>query len=179
MLACTVVYQAPYRHVRASVSQGSVISPALFNYFMSDPPLTDYDMASYADDFTIMASSPKVDEAVVKANRLMKTLVEWAGRKELSIAPHKSSVTLFTPDTHQSHLHPKVKIGDDVIPLNRTPKILGVTWYTHLTFAAHARDIIAQGVPAALGSARRWQAPTGDLTKRHWFTRTRPSPGLY
>ena len=101
-------------------------------------------MASYADDFTIMASSPKVDEAVVKANRLMTTLVEWAGRKELSIAPHKSSVTLFTPDTHQSHLHPKVKIGDEVIPLNRTPKILGVTWDTHLTFAAHARDIIAR-----------------------------------
>ena len=58
--------------------------------------------------------------------------------------PIKSSVTLFTPDTHQSHLHPKVKIGDDVIPLNRTPKILGVTWDTHLTFAAHARDIIAR-----------------------------------
>ena len=56
------------------------------------------------------------------------SLVEWAGRKELSIATHKSSVTLFTPDTHQSHLHPKVKIDDDVIPLNRTRKILGVTW---------------------------------------------------
>ena len=74
----------------------------------------------------------------------MTTLVEWAQRKELSIAPHKSSVTLFTPDTHQSHLHPKVKIGDDVIPLNRTPKILGVTWDTRLTFAAHARDISAR-----------------------------------
>ena len=87
---------------------------------MSDCPLSDYDMASYADDFTIMASSPRVDEAVVKANRLMKTLVDWVGRKELSITPHKS-VTLFTPVTHQSHLHPKVKIGDNVIPLNRTP----------------------------------------------------------
>ena len=137
-------HRAPYRHVHAGVPQGSVISPALFNPFMSDCPLSDYDMASYADDFTIMASSPKVDEAVVKANRLMTTLVEWAQGKELSIAPHKSSVTLFTPDTHQSHLHPKVKIGDYVIPLNRTPKILGVTWDTHLTFAAHARDITAR-----------------------------------
>ena len=80
-------HRAPYRHVRAGVPQGSVISPALFNYFMSDCPLSDYDMASYADDFTIMASSSKVDEAVVKANRLMTALVDWAGRKELSIAP--------------------------------------------------------------------------------------------
>ena len=121
-----------------------MISSALFNYFMSDCPLSDYDMAFYANNFTIMASSPKVDKTVEKANRLMTTVVEWAGRKELSIAPHKSSVTLFTPDTHQSQLHPKVKIGDDVIPLNRPPKILGVTWDTHLTFAAHARDIIAR-----------------------------------
>ena len=96
-------------------------------------------MASYVDDFTIMASSPRVDEAVDEANRLMSLLVEWADRKELSIAPHKSSVTLFTPDTHQSHLHPKVKIDDDVIPLNRTPKILGVTWDLHLTFGPHVR----------------------------------------
>ena len=53
-----------------------MISPALFNYSMSDCPLPDYDMASYADDFTIMASSPRVDEAVDEANRLMTLLVE-------------------------------------------------------------------------------------------------------
>ena len=82
--------------MRAGVPQGSEISPALFNYFMSDCPLSDYDMASYADDFTIRASSPKVDEAVVKANRLMTTLVDWAGRKELSIAPNKSSLSLLS-----------------------------------------------------------------------------------
>ena len=45
-------HRAPYRHVHAGVPQGSVISPALFNYFKSDCPLSDYDMASYADDFT-------------------------------------------------------------------------------------------------------------------------------
>ena len=69
----------------------------LFNYFMSDCPLPDFDMASYANDFTITASPSRVHEAVDEANRLMTLLVEWAGRKELSIAPHKSSVTLFTP----------------------------------------------------------------------------------
>ena len=138
-------------------------------------------MASYTDDFAIMASSPKVDEAIVKANRLMKTLVEWAGRKELSISPHKSLVTLFTPDTHQSHLHPNVKIGDHVIHLNRTLKILAVTWDTHLTFAAHARDVIARSASSLRISKvlAGSQAPTGDLTWRHWFTHTRVSPGLY
>ena len=43
----------------------------------------------------------------------------------------------------------------------------------------HTPETSSQGAPAALGSARRWQALTGDLRKRHWFTRTRPSLGLY
>ena len=69
----------------------------------------------------------------------MTALVSWTGRKELSIAPQKSSVTLFTPDTHQSRYHPQVKIGDALIPLNKNPKILGVKWDTHFTFGPHVR----------------------------------------
>ena len=54
--------------------------------------------------------------------------------------PQKSSVTQFTSDTHQSRLHPQVRISDAVAPLNRTPKILDVTLDTHFTFGPHARD---------------------------------------
>ena len=35
-----------------------------------------------------------------------------------------------------------MRIGDAVAPLNRTPKILGVTLDTHFTFAPHARDCV-------------------------------------
>ena len=118
--------------------QGSVISPALFNHFVSDCPVGDLDMASYADDFTFMTSSSSVEEAVEEANRMMEMVVGWASRKELSIAPHKSSVTLFTPDTHQSNYHPLVEIEGAVVPLVKTPKILGLTWDTHYTFGPHA-----------------------------------------
>ena len=62
--------------VRTGVPQGSVISPALFNYFVSDCPLPDSAMASYADDFTLLASSPSIDEAEAEANRLMSAFVE-------------------------------------------------------------------------------------------------------
>ena len=58
------------------------------------------------------------------------------------LPPQKSSVTLFTSDTHQSRLHPQVCIGDAVAPLNRTPKILGVTLDTHFTFGPHTCNCI-------------------------------------
>ena len=44
--------------------------------------------------------------------------------------------------THQSWFHPQVHIRDEVAPLNRTLKILGVTLDTHFTFGPHARDCV-------------------------------------
>ena len=81
-------------------------------------------------------------EAEARANQLYTILVRWAEDKKLAIAPQKSSMTLFTSDTHQSRLRPQVRIGNAVAPLNRTPKILGVTLDTHFTFEPHARDCV-------------------------------------
>ena len=99
-------------------------------------------MTSYADDFTLLASAPSIVEAEARANQLCTILVRWADDKKLAIAPQKSRVTLFTSDTHQSQLHPQVRISDAVAPLNRTPKILGVTLDTHFTLDSHARDCV-------------------------------------
>ena len=53
----------------------------------------------------------------------------------------KSTVKLFTPDTHEHHLHPQVKLADQVLPLEKKPKVLGVTIDTHLTFTQHCYNI--------------------------------------
>ena len=53
----------------------------------------------------------------------------------------KSTVTLFTPDTHEHHLHPQVKLADHILPLKKKPKVLGVTLDTHLTFTQHCNNV--------------------------------------
>ena len=53
----------------------------------------------------------------------------------------KTTVTLFTPDTHEHHLNPQVKLADQVLPLEKKPKVLGVTLDTHLTFTQHCNNI--------------------------------------
>ena len=53
----------------------------------------------------------------------------------------KSTVTLFTPDTHEHHIHPLVKLADQVQPLEKKPKVLGVTLDTNLTFTQHCNNI--------------------------------------
>ena len=91
--------------------RGSVISTTLFNYFVLYCPIPDLDITSYADDFTLLASAPSIVEAKARANQLCTILVRWADAKQQAIAPQKSSVTLFTSDTHQSRFHPQVRIG--------------------------------------------------------------------
>ena len=91
-------HHSPSRQVRVGVPQGSIISPALFNHFVSDCPITDLDMTSYADDFTLLASAPSIVEAEARANQLWAILVRWVDGKQLAIAlrnpawPHFTSI---------------------------------------------------------------------------------------
>ena len=61
--------------------------------------------------------------------------------KKLTMSTAKSTVTLFMPDTHEHHLHPQVKLVDEVLPLKKKPKVLGVMSCTHLTFTQHCNNI--------------------------------------
>ena len=51
---------SPSRHVRTGVPQGSCISPALFNFFVSTYPRSDVLTTSYADDFTDSCLLPNI-----------------------------------------------------------------------------------------------------------------------
>ena len=48
------------------------------------------------------------------------------------------------PDTHEHHLHPQVKLADQVLPNKKKPKVLGVMLDTHLTFTQHCNNIAAK-----------------------------------
>ena len=81
------------RKVKTGVVQGGVLSPALFNYYLADfptPPL-NIKQIKYADDITIYTSGPVVAD------------LNYVSNKKLTVSTAKSTVTLFTPDTHEHH----------------------------------------------------------------------------
>ena len=51
-------HHSPSRQVHAGGPTGFLISPILFNHFVSDCPIPDIDMTSYTDNFTLLASVP-------------------------------------------------------------------------------------------------------------------------
>ena len=56
----------------------------------------------------------------------------------------KSTVTLFKPDTHEHLLHRQVKLADQVLPLEKKPRVLGVTLDTNLTLTQHCNKIAVE-----------------------------------
>ena len=123
------------------VPQGSVISPILFNFFVSDHPNSADLHTSYADDFTAAAASPSIPETAERLTDHAADVAAWAEDRGLTISLAKSHVTLFTSDSRQFRLDPGVSLGGDPLPLCRNPKILGVTLDPSLTFSPHAKDL--------------------------------------
>jgi len=132
---------SPFRPVQAGVPQGSVISPALFNLFVSDYTSTASLITSYADDFTAIATSINIPDSAAILSSHTSDVSTWARNKGLYVSISKSSSTLFTPDTNQSRSNPHITWEDSELPLCRTPKILGVAFDPHFTFSPHIQVV--------------------------------------
>jgi hypothetical protein len=113
--------------LRSGVPQGSVLSPALFNFFISDCLSMSDILSSYADNFSALESDADLETLSRKLQEAVTPIVEWAARKKLTIAPAKLQVTLFTPFNKEYNSRPEVAIDGVDVPLYKFPKILGVT----------------------------------------------------
>ena len=131
------------KNLKTGVAQGEVLSPALFNYYLDDFPTLppNIKLIKYADDITIYTFGSVVADLINGLNIYLSQVLNYIPQKKLTVSTTKSIVTLFTPDTHEHHLHPQVKLSDQVLPFEKKPKVLGVTLDTHLTFTQSCNNI--------------------------------------
>ena len=130
--------------VKTGVAQGGDVSPMLFDYYLADIPTPPpkIKLINYADDITIYTSGPVVSDLINLLYIHLSQVLKYI--KKLTVSTVKSSVTLFTPDTHKHHLHPQIKLADQMLPLKKKPKVLGMTLDTQLTFAQRCNNITAR-----------------------------------
>ena len=126
--------------------QEEILSSALFNYYLADfpTPPASIRLIKYADDITIYTSRPVMADLINGLNIYLSQVLNYINNNKLTMSAAKSTVTLFTPDTHKHHIHPQVKLADQVLPLEKKPKVLGVTSDTQLTYTQHCNNIAAK-----------------------------------
>ena len=126
------------------VPQGSVLSPQLFNLYVSTYPETSEFCTSYADGFTASNSYPGVEIAADNLANYVADVAAWAEEKSIIVPTQKSTVTLFTPETKHSLLLPTVPPNGSPIPFDRNPKTFGVTFNPHFLFHKNVENIASK-----------------------------------
>jgi hypothetical protein len=132
-----------YRKVKQGVPQGGVLSPILFNLYMSSMPLPpgSIKLVSYADDSNILNSGPLVEPVVKEINIYLAVLNDWFKGRNLFISPTKSSATLFSTFSGDCGKVLAVEIDEEIVPTVKKPKFLGITYDNLLSFRQHASNI--------------------------------------
>ena len=140
---CVRGLKSSSRNVHTGVPQGSKLSPSLFSFYIADMPTpTDpVRRVCYAGDLTVWATRFNIPDMEDILNSYLEEITAYIKDNSLLISAPKSSVKLFTPDTHQAKTHPRILIEDSLLPLVQCPMILGVHMDTSLSFNKHSSHI--------------------------------------
>ena len=135
--------RSKFRQMNQGVPQGGVLSPVLFNLYMSKMPLppSNIKLVTYADDSNILGSGTKIDPICSDINAYLNTLDEWFKSRNLFISPSKSTATVFTTATNEVNEELPIQIGDEPVPTVKKPKFLGITFDNLHNFRQHTSDL--------------------------------------
>ena len=89
----------------------------------------------------LVYAKPKIPQLESMINNYLRDVSIYLKDNSLLISAPKSTVTLFTPDKHQFQMHPDITLEDTQLPLERSPKILGVILDPSISFHKHCNYV--------------------------------------
>lgn len=131
------------RRLEAGVPQGSLLSPTLFNIYASDLPETRLrytQLAVYADDTAVLASSLLPRVAMTKLQAEVERLEAWFRTWRIEVNAEKSKAIWMTRRRSRRPDGNIVMFGQP-IPWCREVKYLGVVLDSSLTWNPHVKEI--------------------------------------
>ena len=134
------------RPVSAGVPQGAVMSPSLFNIYVSDIP-TDRDCttAQFADDTATLSQSHRTPTIIRRLQRSGKRTTKYFTRWGIQTNGSKSAAVLFTQKTALRHQpRTKIRVEEAEVEWGYSARYLGVHLDKRLRYVMHIDETIAK-----------------------------------
>jgi hypothetical protein len=131
------------RGIRAGVAQGGLISPVLFSLYVNDIPTPSHhvELALYADDTAVIATSRKPTLLVSYLDSYLSDLQRWLSEWRIAISVSKSSAMIFARAGRRFIQPRPVSLFGEPIQWVATTRYLGVTLDRRLTWSPHIHQI--------------------------------------
>ena len=136
-----------HTNIKAGAPQGGVLSPTLFNIYLSDlpfPKINSVNLITYADDITITSSHSNTNTATHNLFPYLNEIHTWAYNGNLQINPTLTTTILMTPDSSEYKKPLNIHINNTPIPTNSYPTVLGLPFDPKLKFSTHTDNIITK-----------------------------------
>ena len=143
--------------VEASVPQGSVLGPVLWNVYVDDLLQQLPAVSAYADDCTLSFTYPRQDSgrAADEVNHQLRVIQEWGERWQVTFAPEKTQAMVVSRSpTAGPAVEGRIRFGGVPLLLQEAVKILGVEVDRGLRFDGHIKHI-AQKASHRVSALRR------------------------
>lgn len=123
--------------IQAGTAQGAVLSPLLYNLYVSDMP-TSVETFQYADDTAFYTSSKKKNENLSDMNKQLRKLFKWCNKWRIKINATKSASMLI----RCQKIPGDIIYGTEKIPTSTSIKYLGIIIDRRLNFTQHITKLI-------------------------------------
>ncbi|XP_063596231.1 uncharacterized protein LOC134773084 [Penaeus indicus] len=130
--------------VEASVPQGSVLGPILWNIFIDDMLREHPEINAYADDCTLSISYQREDHDAVATNMNSKlqAIYEWGSQWQIRFAPNKTQAMVISRSPAASGvMKDTILMNNTALPLEDLISVLGIDIDSGLRFNRHVSRI--------------------------------------
>lgn len=130
--------------VEASVPQGSVLGPILWNIYINDLLQGLPSSFAYADDCTLTCTYEREDRqtAVEETNKYLQYITSWGKRWQVKFAPEKTQAMCISRSPGDARaLQDQIKFDNDTLTMGTDMDILGVVFDCKLNFELHIKKI--------------------------------------